>query len=283
MNSLPISVCIPVRNEERNLPECLESLGTAFDEVVVVDSGSTDSTREIAERAGATFLNFVWDGRFPKKRNWTLRHYKFKHPWVLFLDADERLTDSFIDELRRTIPTTSHVGFWLQFTNWFMNRPIRHGDTFRKLALFRTDAGQYECFPEEWWSHLDMEVHEHPILDGTTGEIHQPLDHHDYRGLEHYFAKHNQYSTWEVNRYLWLKAADKQTWSTLTSRQKFKYRYLRKWWLPYVYFVCSYFLKRGFLDGSAGWALARVKLRYFEEIGLKIREAENVLGTVKKQ
>ena len=87
---LNITVVIPVRNEEKNLPSCLKALGSDFTEIVVVDSVSSDRTREIASAAGAVVLDFVWDGKFPKKRNWALRNYRFKTPWVLFLDADER-------------------------------------------------------------------------------------------------------------------------------------------------------------------------------------------------
>ena len=92
---LPVTVVIPVRNEERNLPGCLRALGKDFSEIVVVDSGSTDRTREIAEDGGAVVLDFNWDGKFPKKRNWALRHHEFQTPWVLFLDADEQVTPDF--------------------------------------------------------------------------------------------------------------------------------------------------------------------------------------------
>jgi glycosyltransferase involved in cell wall biosynthesis len=269
---LPISVCIPVRNEEKNLPACLQSLQGAFEEVVVVDSGSTDNTRLIAENAGAVVLDFHWNGQFPKKRNWTLQNHTFRNPWVLFLDADERLSPEVIAEFRATIPNSQHVGYWLSFTNWFMGQPLRHGDVFRKLSLFRIDAGRYEEFPEKWWSHLDMEVHEHPVLKGTTGQISTRLEHHDYRGLSHYIAKHNEYSTWDANRWRWLQTAPPEVFQAMTSRQRFKYRHLGKWWLPWLYFLMSYVAKRGFLDGRAGWVFSRMKFRYFEEIRLKITE-----------
>src|SRR5690348_13499361 len=98
-NDLDVTVVVPVRNEEKNLPECLRRL-TAFKHVVVVDSNSQDQTRSIAEQHGALVLNFAWDGRFPKKRNWTLRNHRFETSWVLFLDADEYIDEAFVDELR---------------------------------------------------------------------------------------------------------------------------------------------------------------------------------------
>ena len=75
---IPISVVIPVKNEEKNLPRSLDLL-TEFSEIIVVDSGSTDSTKEIAEKWGARFINFEWNGKFPKKRNWVLRNERLKN------------------------------------------------------------------------------------------------------------------------------------------------------------------------------------------------------------
>ena len=270
--ALPLSVCIPVRNESGNLPTCLRALEGAVDEIVVVDSGSTDGTQKIARELGATVLNFQWNGSFPKKRNWALRNHTFRHPWILFLDADERVTPAFLNELRTTLPNTPHAGFWISFDNWFMGHPLKHGDVFSKLALFRVGSGEYEKFPEDWWSHLDMEVHEHPLLTGTVGQISGRLEHREDRGLEHYIAKHEAYATWEMNRYRWLQNAKAEEWSKFTPRQQFKYRHLNDWWLGPLYFSVSYIIKRGFLDGRAGFTFARLKWRYFGDIRRKIRE-----------
>ena len=269
---LPLTIVIPTKNEERNLLGCLECLGDSFDKILVVDSGSTDTTKDIAAKANVEILDFQWNGKFPKKRNWTLSHYRFETEWVLFLDADERVTPEFIHSLQATLGQTPHVGFWLNFENWFMGSQLRYGDRFKKLALFRVGAGEYEKFPEDSWSKLDMEIHEHPVLQGALGEITTPLGHHDYRGLHHYISKHNEYSTWEANRFRWLENADDDQWILLTQRQKFKYKHLDKWWLAFLYFTVSYFLKLGFLDGRTGWVFNRMKMRYFGDIRLKILE-----------
>lgn len=269
---LDVAVVIPVRNEERNLPFCLKALGKRFREIVVVDSDSQDSTRKIAQAAGAKVLDFHWDGKFPKKRNWVLANHSFQSTWVLFLDADERITEAFLTELEDNLKNTEHAGFWISFENWFMGRSLNYGDTFRKLALFRVGAGEYEKFPEEQWSYLDMEVHEHPVLEGSLGEINSRIEHRDYRGLSHYISKHNEYSSWEARRYLWLQSANEEEWDKLNERQRFKYRHLNKWWLGRFYWLVSYLLKRGFLDGRAGWTFACFKQRYFEDIRLKVLE-----------
>lgn len=270
---LPVSVCIPARNEESHITACLDSLHGAFEDVVVVDSGSTDATCALAAKRGARVVTFAWDGRFPKKRNWALRTVPFRHDWILFLDADERLTKAFIDELGRTLPTTSHVGFWLSYTNYFMGQQLRHGDQFRKLAFFRRSAGEYEAFPEHLWTKLDMEIHEHPILTGSVGAITAMVDHRDERGLHHYIAKHNEYSTWEAKRFLWFASAGRHALDHLGRRQAFKYRHLDKWWLGHLYYWATVLGKRGFLDGMAGLRFAGMKRRYFQDIRLKILEA----------
>jgi glycosyltransferase involved in cell wall biosynthesis len=273
---LPITVVIPVKNEERNLPSCLRMLGDRFHEVVVVDSQSTDQTREVAIAGGAVVLDFQWNGRLPKKRNWTLQTYPFKSPWVLFLDADEIVTAQFLDELTTKVLSTPHAGFWVSLTNWFMGQPLYHGDTFRKLSLFRVGAGEYETFPEDRWSHLDMEVHEHPILQGTVGTIDARLEHRDYRGFAHYVSKHNEYSTWESKRFIWLQQADDSEWAKLTDRQRTKYRYLDRLWLSWLYWFMAYILKQGFRDGVGGWRFNQLKRRYFADIRLKIIEARQI-------
>lgn len=272
---IPITVVVPTKNEEINLPQCLEHLGDQFANVIVADSGSTDSTKQIASSFNATVLDFCWNGKFPKKRNWVLHNHTFATDWVLFLDADERVTPQFIDAVRAALLSTKHVGFWLNFENWFMGRQLRYGDRFKKLALFRVGSGEYEKLPDDSWSKLDMEIHEHPVLHGTTGEIDAPLGHYDYRGLHHYIAKHNEYSTWEANRFLWLDDAAIDQWKVLTKRQKFKYKNLDKWWLGVTYFFVSYFLKMGCRDGRAGWVFNRMKMRYFGDIRLKIIENRN--------
>lgn len=270
---LDVTVVVPVRNEERNLPDCLARL-KAFAHVVVVDSNSQDRTKSIAEEHGATVINFDWDGRFPKKRNWALRNFQFQTTWVLFLDADEYIDESFVTELRNVLPSTSHAGFWLTYQNWFLGKRLDHGEANRKLALFRVGAGEYEKIEEDIWSHLDMEVHEHPVLRGTIGEIASRIAHHDYRGYEHWLRKHNDYSSWEAHRLRRLREEGALDSPKLTERQKTKYKSVGKWWLPPAYFLATYVGKSGYKDGYAGLVFAASKAVYFWQIGVKASELE---------
>lgn len=278
MKQLSVTVVIPVKDEEGNLPRCLERLGH-FQKVLVVDSGSSDETPGIATDAGAEFLNFEWDGNFPKKRNWVLRNYSFETEWVLFLDADEFVSDAFVEELSVKLKEADKVGYWLNYDRWFLGKQLKYGDEFQKLALFRIGAGEYEQIEEANWSSLDMEIHEHPILQGELGEIESLIEHNEYRGMRHYIAKHNEYSSWEASRYLQLIgsggcALSSAEWNGLTDRQRKKYQNLTKWWAAPVYFLRGYFWKRGFLDGAVGFHFALLKSIYFYQIRLKIKEKQ---------
>jgi glycosyltransferase involved in cell wall biosynthesis len=265
-----LTVVAPVRNEARNLPACLSSIPAGV-RVLVVDSASTDETADIARAAGAEVLQFQWPGGFPKKRNWVLQTHAFETPWVLFLDADERMTPPFVAELDIALGRTDVVGYWLNYRNYFMGTVLRHGDPQRKLALFRVGAGAYERIDDERWSSLDMEVHEHPILQGRVGEIAAAMDHEDYRGLHKHLARHNDYSSWEARRHQAL-AREPAAWAGLTARQKVKYRNLSRWWYAPAYFLFTYVLRLGFLDGRAGLGFAWLKFVYLTEVRLKIIE-----------
>jgi glycosyltransferase involved in cell wall biosynthesis len=266
MNEIPVTIIIPVKNEEINLPLCLEPLKN-FSQIIVVDSGSTDRTPEIAIEYNVEYINFIWNGQFPKKRNWALQNLKIINSWVLFLDADEFLNNKFINELIMKIDKSIYSGFWITYENYFMGRKLKFGDKMHKLPIFKVKAGEYERINEDHWSDLDMEIHEHPIIKGKIGTISTPIVHKDYKGLEQYLRRHNDYSSWEAHRYLTYK--DNQL---LTFRQNIKYKLINTSLLSYIYFVYSYFFKLGFLDGKAGYYFARFKSNYFLQIRCKIFE-----------
>ena len=307
-----LTIVIPVKNEEKNLPACLENVKD-FTSVVLVDSGSSDKTREIFDGfrfqvsssrekvsgekvSGSKFqrweiVDFKWNGKFPKKRNWVLRNYKFKTPWVLFLDADERVTDEWKREAEALLASPEADRYDVikcYYDNWFMGRMLRHGDLMQKTAIVRVGAAEYEKIDEDNWSSLDMEIHEHLQIkdsggrfqvsgskfqvEGREGEIVARLEHHDKRSFESHVAKHREYAKWESNRYRQLMAHPER-WEALTPRQKVKYRNLTKWWLAPVYFAVCYFRKLGFLDGYAGLRFALFKAWYFALVRREIRKS----------
>ena len=108
MQKIPVSVLVPVKNEIANIRACLRGLEFA-DEIVVVDSASTDGTIAAAEEMGARVVQFKWDGKFPRKRNWSLENIPWRHEWILIVDADERITPELAAEIRQAMAQPNGV------------------------------------------------------------------------------------------------------------------------------------------------------------------------------
>lgn len=270
---LDLTIAIPAKNEEKNLPGCLEAIGKDFaKKIVVIDSGSTDSTPEICKNAGIELIQFEWNGKFPKKRNWYLRNHTPTTKWVMFLDADEYLTDSFKEEVRQKL-SDEYDGFWLNYTIYFMGKKLKGGYPLKKLAFLKVGAGEYERIDEDQWSKLDMEIHEHPVLQGKVSVINSKIDHRDFRGTGHYVNKHTEYAAWEASRYLKTMQDMSQT-GKWTFKQKIKYRLMRSVWIGPVFFFGSFIFLGGFKDGRRGFAFAILKMAYFTQIYCRIREQE---------
>jgi glycosyltransferase involved in cell wall biosynthesis len=267
---LPVTVILPVRREPAQLADVLPLLGD-FARVIVVESADDPVTQELAGRHGADFRVFSWKGGYPKKRTWAARTCDVTTPWMLFLDADERPTPGFVDELRRTLPTTNAAGFWLTYDTVFLGRRLRFGIPQRKLALMRTGAGAYESIDDPGWTDLDMEVHEHLVVDGTVGVIRARLVHLDCKTIDAYVRRHNTSATWEASRHVALSNTPERR-HELTLRQRVKYRLVGSPVFPPLYFVLQYFVRLGFLDGGAGARFAMLKAGYFAEVGAKIAE-----------
>lgn len=269
---LDLTIAIPVKNEEKNLPGCLDAIGSDFAaKIVIIDSGSTDTTKTIAFEYGVELIDFKWNGKFPKKRNWYLREFAPTTKWILFLDADEYITQEFKDEVRDSLSKDNFVGYWLSYTIYFMGKTLNWGYPLAKLALFQIGKGEYERIDEDSWSHLDMEIHEHPILSGPTGLIKSKIDHQDFRGISHYVKKHDDYASWEALRYLKNKG-DRNLMKRFTWKQKIKYRLVDTPLIGPLYFLGNYFLLGGCLDGGRGLAFSILKASYFIQVYCKIKE-----------
>ena len=164
----PLSVLVPVKNEAANLRDCLASVSFA-QEIVVVDSVSTDGTQAIAEAVGSRVVQFAWNGKLPRKKNWALENISWQHEWVLIIDADERITPELESEIRGAIRRTDIDGFYLNRRFWFLDGWINHCGYFPSwnLRLFRHRLGRYEQI--EIGNDIpsgDNEVHEHVLLNG---------------------------------------------------------------------------------------------------------------------
>ena len=147
---IPVSVLIPVKNEERHIGECLASVAWAS-EVVVVDSASDDCTAQIAARTGARVEQFAYTPGGPRKKNWALQNLDFQNEWILILDADERITPQLAREISGAVDDPrGHSGFYLNRRFNFLGTWIYHAGYFPSwnLRLLRRGRGLYETIPE---------------------------------------------------------------------------------------------------------------------------------------
>jgi glycosyltransferase involved in cell wall biosynthesis len=254
---LPVSVIIPVRNEAKNLPRCLQAL-TDVGEVYVIDSQSTDETVEIARLHGAQVVQFHYRGGWPKKRQWAIDTLPLANDWIFLLDADEVVTSELAEEIRQVIQNPEVDGYAILLRICFLGRILRHGDVgLWKMPLFRRGRGRYECrLRDQDASMADMEIHEHVVVNGATAKLRNPLTHHNVDSLSRYIQKHDEYSNWESS--VLLQAAyDKDLPPALFGNQAQRRRWLKRklYALPgssVLLFLYRYFLRFGFLDGVPG-------------------------------
>jgi glycosyltransferase involved in cell wall biosynthesis len=262
--SVPVSVLIPTRNEEANLPRCLDAVAGWADEVLVVDSQSTDDTIKIAEGYGAEVIQFEYDGGWPKKRQWALDTYDFDNEWILLLDADEILLPPIKSEIAEAIQTDAYDGYWLRFQLHFLGRPLRHGGfDLWKLYLFRHGTGRYERrFEGQDESMSDIEIHEHVVVDGEVGRLQHPVRHENWNSLYRYIEKHNEYSEWEAMLYHEgdSGAVEPDLFGNQAQRRRWlKDLLVRVPGFPLITFLYHYVLRLGFLDGKPGFIYCVLK------------------------
>jgi glycosyltransferase involved in cell wall biosynthesis len=277
----PLSVLVPVKNEAANLRDCLASIAFAR-EIVVVDSGSTDDTQAIAEAAGARVVQFVWSGRFPRKKNWALENVPWQHEWVLIVDADEHVTPALQREIREAICRPGVDGFYLNRRFWFLDGWINHCGYFPSwnMRLFRHWIGRYEQIETgDNFSSGDNEVHEHVLLHGHAEYLASPMEHYPYPDIATFIEKHRRYSAWEAAA---SKKLHERTDAKVLRATPFGTALERKRWLkqatmcapfrPSLRFLYHYVWKQGFRDGYRGWMLCRLLACYEQMIVSKERE-----------
>jgi len=259
-----LSVLVPALNERRNIADCIASVLWS-DDVVVVDSGSKDGTREIAEKAGARVVDFHWNGQFPKKKNWALENVVWKHEWVLILDADERITPELAGEIQQELKNPGADGYYLNRRFIFLEKWIRHCGYYPSwnLRLFRHTLGRYEKLHSGDTGSGDNEVHEHVVLQGRNAYLKNDMLHYAYPDIYTWMEKHNRYSNWEAEVEV-RGHADAQAviGDALSRRRRMRQLMRRLPFRPTLRFCYSYFWKRGFLDGRAGYIFCRLLASY---------------------
>ena len=267
-----ISVLILTKNEQQDLPGCLASVAWS-DDVHVYDSLSSDRTVEIARAAGATVTQRAFDN-WAAHQNWGLRNIAFAHPWVFYIDADERATDALKTQLHAAVASPgNHVAFRVQRRDFLHGTWLRHVQTSPfYLRLFRPEKMRYERL-----------VNPVSIADGPVGDLEGYLDHFPFsKGMSHWLERHNAYSTLEA-RQIQLNRGAGGSFSVLDAffeRDFTRRRYHQKELFyrlparPALKFALLYLGKRGFLDGHAGLTYALLQAIYEYMIVLKTRELD---------
>ncbi len=265
-----ISVIVLTRNEERDLPGCLEAVSWS-DDVHVYDSLSTDRTLEVAAAHHATITQRRFDD-WSTHQNWGLRHIPFRHPWVLYVDADERVTPGLRDGLlAAAADPNDRMAFRIERHDYFMGRWLRHVQaTSSYIRLFRPAHVHYERL-----------VNPITLVDGPIGSIAGHLDHYPFsKGLDNWFERHNGYSRMEAQQIL----ADRATGRSFSvgkalfsadpqeRRHHQKELFNRLPFRPTLQFLLLYVAKGGFLDGQAGYTYARMRSIYEAMIGMKLAD-----------
>jgi glycosyltransferase involved in cell wall biosynthesis len=288
LSKIPVTVIIPAKNEEANLPACLTSLQRA-DEIFIVDSQSTDKSIEIANNYGVNVVQFKFNGRWPKKKNWSLDHLTFRNEWVLIVDCDERITPELWEEIAQAIQNDEYTGYYLNRRVFFLGKWIRHGGKYPdwNLRLFKHKQGRYENLNTEDIPNTgDNEVHEHVILQGKVGYLKNDMLHEDFRDLFHWLERHNRYSNWEARVYFNLLTGQDESGTigaNLFGDAVQRKRFLKRVWVrlpfkPILRFILFYFIQGGFLDGKAGYIYGRLLSQYEYQIGVKLYELRNCGG-----
>ncbi len=221
----PLSVAIITLNAATQLEACLASARFA-DEIVVVDSGSTDGTRELAARHGARVIEQDWLGFGPQKQ---FAVEAAAHDWVLCLDADERVTPELQATIEKALVAPSNNAYRFARCNRFLGRYLRYGEGYPDWSLRLFDRRQAR------WS--DDAVHEKIVTDTSVGTLRGDLLHDSAETLAAYLAKQNRYTTLAADMAL---AAGKRTgWARIA-------------FSPLVRFIKFYFIRQGFRDGLPG-------------------------------
>lgn len=228
---LDLSIVIITKNEEKNIEKCLEKIKTKANEIIIIDSFSTDKTKDIVnninDNSNIVFREVLWQG-YGKTKNIGINLAKSK--WILSLDADEILTDDLIREIEFVIKKSCDVsGYYIPRTLFFCNKPIRYGGVYPdyQLRLFKKGKGLFN----------NSSVHEKLVLEGKTGYLKHSMLHYSYYSIYDYFDRFNRYTTLDAEK-MYKLGKNFNIFKVFS----FNFRLFNK-----------LFIKRGFLDGFYGF------------------------------
>ncbi len=270
------SIYILTYNEEIDIAACIES-AMLSDEVIVVDSFSSDRTIEIAKQYPVQIVQHEFESH-GKQRTWMLREIPTKHEWVYILEADERMTPELFNECLEAIKSTEYVGYFAAERVMFLGQWIRRSTQYPRyqMRLFRKDKVWFDDY-----GHTEREV-----CDGPTDFLKETYPHYtNSKGISRWIDKHNRYSTDEAAETLRQLREGSINWKDLffgktevERRHALKDLSLRLPLRPIIRFFYMYFLLGGILDGRAGLSWCVLQAFYEYLILIKVWEMKNLPG-----
>jgi glycosyltransferase involved in cell wall biosynthesis len=243
-----ITVIVLTLNEEPNISFCLRNVTGWANEIIILDSYSTDSTVAIAESFGAKVYFRIFDN-YAEQRNYAINELPIANKWILFLDADEWLTEELKEEIHNTIADTVYDGFLIKRRLYFLGKWIRYGGYYPSwnLRLFRKGIAT-----------ISREINEHVEIRGQLGRLKFDMIDENHKGLSFWLSKHIKYAKLEALQFtvpsklktkFWGNPNERRNWI----RHKIWNKYMPPLIRPFIYFFYTYFLRFGFLDGRIGF------------------------------
>ncbi|MEW6389617.1 MAG: glycosyltransferase family 2 protein [Pseudomonadota bacterium] len=271
--SCNVSIFIQTLDEEQNIAACLECFSWS-DDIVVLDSFSSDKTEEIAKAYGARWVQKKYEGR-AAHQNWAMENIQFKYPWVYYSDADERVGPELAAEIQRVTsdPATQEVAFKVRRRDHFRGKWIKRSTNYPLwiVRLFRPDKIR--------WTRKANPI---PAIDGKVGELENDYFHYPFsKGLTDWIWRHNRYSSFEAEETIRSLAEGDLDFREFLSSDRQRRRIALKTlsfrmpFRPVLKFMYQYILKRGFMDGSAGFHYCMLQSIYEYFIVLKVKEIKN--------
>jgi glycosyltransferase involved in cell wall biosynthesis len=265
-----VSILILTLNEEANIAECVDSCGWS-DDIVVFDSMSEDRTLEIANAKGARVFQRRFDN-YAAQRNAALSTVPYKYPWVLMVDADERVPPELAAEIEATVAGAEdgQALFRMRRKDFFLGKWLRRSSGYPSWFGRLVRLGRVR---------VDREVNEEYIADGRIGHLEEHLHHYPFnKGIAYWFERHNRYSTMEAitkmnmhnQRIVARELFSKDPIDRRRMLKQFLHRLPHR---PLIVFLYLYVVRLGFLDGRAGLHFSRMKAAYEMMIDLKVIEA----------
>lgn len=223
-----ISAIVLAKNEEKNIKDCLDGLKWC-DEVIVINDDSTDKTVELSEKAGAKVITHSLDNDFSQQRNFALE--QASHDWIFFVDADERVSDKLALEIQNEIIKTTTTAFYCKRIDNFLGNWLKHGEigATRIIRLARRGSGKWTRSVDEYWE-----------VSGKLQTLKNSLLHYSHQNMTEFLVSINERSTLNAEAFY----------------QEGRRIIFFEWMKPKGKFFLNYFIRLGFLDGTAGFVFA---------------------------